>query len=58
MDYNEDRQMTFHEDFVKVEDRNLAIRILKSDENQHASIYLDTIGKFNKKLCIHLRMEW
>ena len=54
MDYNEDRQMTFHEDLVKVEDRNLAIRILKSDENQHASIYLDTIGKFNKK---HFRIE-
>ena len=44
MDYNEDRQVNFgkkHSNFAShIIDKDLS----KSDEDQHASIYLDTIG--------------
>ena len=45
MDYNEDRQVTF--DHVAIEehgDDQLGSRILESDDTQHATIYLNTIG--------------
>ena len=45
MDYNEDRQLTFHKHLMKEENENLAKRLLQSHDNQHSTIYLDTIGK-------------
>ena len=45
MDYNEDRQVTFDQDFNKTFDESLVNRIVKSDEDQDAYIYLDTIRK-------------
>ena len=44
MDYNEDRQVTFNQEGHKIEHSSLADKIVKSEENQQASIYLDTIG--------------
>ena len=44
MDYNEDKQVTYEEDFKKTEDDSIAGRIVESDENHHALIYLNTIG--------------
>ena len=44
MDYNEDRQVTFNQEGHKIEHISLADKIVKSEENQQASIYLDTIG--------------
>ena len=45
MDYNEDRQITFDREFVREDDDDgLVSRIDESDENQHAFIYLNTIG--------------
>ena len=45
MDYNEDRQLTFHKHLMKEENKNFAKRLLHSHDNQHSSIYLETIGK-------------
>ena len=45
MDYNEDRQVTYEEGFKTSEYDSLVHEIGKSDEDQHAFIYLDTIGK-------------
>ena len=45
MDYNEDRQITYEEGFKTSEYDSLVHEIGKSDEDQHAFIYLDTIGK-------------
>ena len=44
LDYNEDRQTTFDEDNEGSED--FFNKIIHSDEDMHATIYLDTIGKF------------
>ena len=45
MDYNEDRQITFDREIVREDDDDgLVSRIDESDENQHAFIYLNTIG--------------
>ena len=46
MDYNEDRQVTYEEDYKTSEYDSLVHEIGKSDEDQHAFIYLDTIGKW------------
>ena len=43
MDYNEDRQVTVQQT-NKSEDFGLANSFVESDQNQHAFIYLDTIG--------------
>ena len=43
MDYNEDRQVAVHKT-NKSEKFGLANSFVKSDQNQHAFIYLDTIG--------------
>ena len=45
MDYNEDRQVTFEKKFDKKIDLNWANSIVESDQNHHAIIYVDTIGK-------------
>ena len=44
MDYNEDRQVTFDKILNKTQELSMAANILDSDRNQHAIIYLDTIG--------------
>ena len=44
MDYNEDRQVIFQKNTKKVE--GLVNWIAKSDQDQSAFIYLDTIGMF------------
>ena len=49
MDYNEDRQVTFNFDNDRSEtmvEKSFAIEILESDNNHHASIYLNTVGRF------------
>ena len=44
MDYNEDRQVTFDQNISRKE-LGLANNVAASDKNQHAFVYLDTIGK-------------
>ena len=44
MDYNEDRQVSFHQDMEK-KTFGLASNIIESDQSNHAFIYLNTIGK-------------
>ena len=44
MDYNEDRQVTFDKNHKRKE-LSLGNNVIESDQNQHAFIYLDTIGK-------------
>ena len=44
MDYNEDRQVTFDYNSMKKE-LGLAKSFSASDQNRHAFVYLDTIGK-------------
>ena len=44
MDYNEDRQVTFDQN-ISNKKVGLAKSVASSDHNQHAFVYLDTIGK-------------
>ena len=48
MDYNEDRQIDFDQSVSVETDVNLATSVVESNENMHAFIYLDTIGKCQK----------
>ena len=66
MDYNEDRQVTFFENISRME-LGLGNNIAESDENQHAFVYLDTIGKAltlenisyrNIKYCRRAEVNW
>ena len=51
MDYNEDRQVTKQSPFAEQEKRSgIGANLLESDKNQHAFIYLNTIGKEQLKL--------
>ena len=47
LDYNEDRQVTFNKQSNDKMDRDtsMAVKVVKSDDNQYASIYLNTVGK-------------
>ena len=45
MDYNEDRQVLFNKDYIQGNITSFTDKIIKSNDNQHASIYLNTIGK-------------
>ena len=45
MDYNEDRQLTFNHNFSRGEDMSLTGNVVESDKDQHAVIYLNTVGK-------------
>ena len=45
MDYNEDRQVTINQNITEKK-VGLAKSVSSSDENQHAFVYLNTIGKF------------
>ena len=51
MDYNEDRQ-SFDPDNRTVEHKSFASRLVRSDNNKHASIIINTIGNISK-LLIH-----
>ena len=44
MDYNEDRQVTFEQNISRKE-LGLANNLVASDQDQHASVYLDSIGR-------------
>ena len=51
MDYNEDRQVNIKSTSEgKVEKSGMEANLLESDKNQHALIYLDTIGKEQQKI--------
>ena len=45
MDYNEDRQVTLSTSVGKESRSGMGANLLDSDKNQHAFIYLNTIGK-------------
>ena len=46
MDYNEDRQLTFgRKHHYPIKEKNLISRIVKSDDEHHAHIYLNTVGR-------------
>ena len=47
LDYNEDRQVTFNKQSNdKMDtDTSMAVKVVKSDDNQYASIYLNTVGE-------------
>ena len=47
MDYNEDRQVTFVQNISETK-VGLAKSVASSDQNKHAFVYLDTIGKILK----------
>ena len=47
MDYNEDRQFTFDKIINKAKGDSLAENMVESDDDKHAHIYMDTIGKTN-----------
>ena len=50
MDYNEDRQIiTTDKNFKAEQDQSLAVRVVESDENSHAFIYLNTVGKYKNE---------
>ena len=49
MDYNEDRQVTRQSIMAGEERSGMGANLLESDKNQHAFIYLDTIGKEQPK---------
>ena len=47
MDYNEDRLIVFDEFIGDVKDDiNLAMSASEVDENKHATIYLNTVGRY------------
>ena len=46
MDYNEDRQIKTENHLQTEKDQSLAVRVVESDENSHAFIYLNTVGKY------------
>ena len=50
MDYNEDRQVIRQSTVGKEEKSGISANLLESDKNQHAFIYLDTIGKEQPKI--------
>ena len=47
MDYNEDRQFFRDSKFTKNRDLSMAKNIIELDRSQHATIYLNTIGKMH-----------
>ena len=55
MDYNEDRQEILHQNRSKPK-VGLAKSVSASDQNQHAFVFLDTIGKNNRITLIFSQM--
>ena len=49
MDYNEDRQVTFNKDKFEASRKGLANRMVDSNDDQHAHIYINAIGKYVKR---------
>ena len=49
MDYNEDRQVTFNKDRFEASRKGLANRMVDSNDDQHAHIYINAIGKYVKR---------
>ena len=45
MDYNEDRQISMDEEVTEDSEINLARRVVESNQDHNAFIYLNTIGK-------------
>ena len=45
MDYNEDRQVTFEKDISESIKVGLTNNLVESDQDQHALIYINTIGE-------------
>ena len=45
IDYNEDRQVTFDRK-IEVSELDLTNSLVESNQDQHAFIYLDTVGKY------------
>ena len=51
MDYNEDRQINSNKDIIKIDrEKGLATSVIESDIDQHAFIYLNTIGEKKYKI--------
>ena len=48
IDYNEDRQFTFDMEDTSEKDEDLVSKIVKSDDEGHAYIYVNTIGNVYK----------
>ena len=46
MDYNEDRQISMDEEVTEDSEINLARRVVESNQDHNAFIYLNTIGKW------------
>ena len=46
MDYNEDRQVTFDQNTLRKK-HSLARSVAETDQDQHAFVYLNTIGRHN-----------
>ena len=45
MDYNEDRQVTFHQNYFRKKKDSFPLSIVESEQDEYALIYLDTIGE-------------
>ena len=53
MDYNEDRQYSYHEEKKKMKKFGLARSLVKSDEKEEAKIYLNSIGNYFISVCVN-----
>ena len=58
MDYNEDRQTKTDKKFKTEKDQSLAVRVVESDENSHAFIYLNTVGKYTYEYKASFIVTW
>ena len=47
LDYNEDRQFKINHNVTYKKDKSLASTIVESDQDQHAFIYLNTVGELD-----------
>ena len=56
MDYNEDRHVTIEQNMKKKE-LGLGNNIAASDQNQHAFVYLNTIGRNNDKIKYEYKVD-
>ena len=57
MDYNEERQVGFEEEFTSADNDSFTTKIIESDHSQHAAIYLNTIGKNMSMKMLFLNSE-
>ena len=55
MDYNEDRQVTLHQEDKEPKESSLVSNVVWSDDKEHAHIYLDTLGnRIKTKVMSHI----